>query len=115
MIRLRGVPSLPSIAPEDVPAGAYVLDVREPEEWEAGHPAGAHHVPMMTVPHHLAELPTDEPIVVLCRHGHRSAQVVGYLAANGFDNVVNLDGGIVEWVAAGLQLVTDDGRPPSIA
>jgi rhodanese-related sulfurtransferase len=106
---------LPSVRAEDVADGAYVLDVREHDEWEAGHPPGAHHVPMMTIPGRLDELPRDETIVVLCRHGHRSAQVVGYLAARGFADVVNLDGGIVEWVAAGKPIVTDDGRDPYIA
>lgn len=98
-----------------MPDGAYILDVRELDEWDAGHPPGAHHVPMMTIPARLADVPTDEQVVVLCRHGHRSAQVVGFLASRGLDNVVNLDGGIVEWVAAGRPIVTDDGRDPYIA
>ena len=107
--------SLPSINAADVPEGTYILDVREDEEWDAGHPPGAHHVPMMTIPGRLDDVPSDEQVVVLCRHGHRSAQVVGFLATRGRDNVVNLDGGIVEWVAAGRPIVTDDGRDPYIA
>jgi rhodanese-related sulfurtransferase len=107
--------SLPSINAADVPEGTFILDVREDEEWDAGHPPGAHHVPMMTIPGRLADVPSDEQVVVLCRHGHRSAQVVGFLATRGRDNVVNLDGGIVEWVAAGRPIVTDDGRDPYIA
>lgn len=99
----------------DVADGAFILDVREPDEWAAGHASGAHHVPMMALPGHLAELPSDETIVVLCRHGHRSAQVVNYLLTQGYTNAVNLDGGIVEWVAAGRPIVTDDGRDPYIA
>ena len=107
--------SLPSITAAAVPDGAFILDVRELDEWEAGHPPGAHHVPMMTIPARMADVPTDEQVVVLCRHGHRSAQVVGFLASRGLGNVVNLDGGIVEWVAAGRPIVTDDGRDPYIA
>ncbi|HKE66977.1 MAG TPA: rhodanese-like domain-containing protein [Micromonosporaceae bacterium] len=107
--------SVASIGAADVPEGAYVLDVREPEEWDAGHTPGAHHVPMSTIPARLADIPTDEPVVVLCRHGHRSAQVVNFLSARGLDNTVNLDGGIVEWVAAGRPIVTDDGRDPYVA
>ena len=106
---------MPCIDPTEVPDGAYILDVREVDEWEAGHPPGAHHVPMMTIPARIADVPADEPVVVLCRHGHRSAQVVGFLAARGRDNVVNLDGGIVAWVAAGRPIITDDGRDPYIA
>jgi rhodanese-related sulfurtransferase len=94
---------------------AYLLDVREPDEWEAGHPPDAHHVVMATVPSRIDEIPTDGTVVVVCRHGHRSAQVVNYLLAHGHENVVNLDGGIVEWVAAGRPIVTDDGRDPFIA
>lgn len=108
-------PPLPSVTATDVTPDAYLLDVREYDEWEAGHAPGAHHIPMMAVPSRMDELPTDEPIVVFCRHGHRSAQVVGYLTGNGFDNAVNLDGGIVDWVAAGRTIVTDDGREPYIA
>jgi rhodanese-related sulfurtransferase len=107
--------SLPSIDPTQVPDGAYILDVREVDEWEAGHPPGAHHVPMMTIPARIADVPADEQVVVLCRHGHRSAQVVGFLSARGRDNVINLDGGIVAWVAAGRPIVADDGRDPYIA
>ena len=104
-----------SVSAADVPDGAYILDVRETDEWEAGRTPGAHHVPMMTIPARIDEVPTDEPVVVLCRHGHRSAQVVGFLSARGVSNVVNLDGGIVEWVEAGRPIVTDDGRDPYIA
>lgn len=108
-------PTIPSIDAAEVAEGAYILDVREMDEWEAGHAPGAHHVPMMTVASRMDELPTDEPIVVFCRHGQRSAQVVNYLMGNGFENAVNLDGGIVDWVAAGRRLVTDSGREPYIA
>ncbi len=106
---------MPSISVTDVPDGAYILDVREFDEWEAGHTPGAHHVPMMTIPAHIADVPTDEQVGVLCRHGNRSAQVVGFLASRGLNNLVNLDGGITEWVAAGRPIVTDDGREPFVA
>ena len=51
--------------------------------------------------------------VVVCRVGARSAQVVAYLAQQGHD-VVNLDGGMVEWVDAGRGLVSDTGHPPHV-
>ncbi len=106
---------VPGVRPADVPEGAYLLDVREPEEWAAGHAPGAHHVPMMEVPTRLAELPTAGDLVVVCRVGGRSAQVVAYLRANGFDGAVNLDGGMQEWASAGRPLVRDDGGPPHVA
>ena len=62
---------------------AYLLDVREPDEWAAGHAPGAHHVPMMEIPARMAEIPTDQDVVVVCRSGGRSGQVVSYLTGNG--------------------------------
>jgi rhodanese-related sulfurtransferase len=106
---------VPRVAPADVPAGAYVLDVREEEEWVAGHPPGAHHLPMMDVPARLEEIPADGDVVVACRVGARSAQVVMYLLANGRGNVRNLDGGLVAWARAGRPLVSEDGRVPEVA
>ncbi len=93
---------------------AYLLDVREPDEWAAGHAPGAHHLPMMQVPARMAEIPADRDVVVVCRSGGRSAQVVSYLAGNGWDNVYNLDGGMHSWAASGRDVVTDDGRPPQV-
>ena len=93
---------------------AYLLDVREPEEWEAGHAPGAHHLPMMEVPARIAEIPADRDVVVVCRSGGRSGQVVSYLTGNGWDNVRNLDGGMQSWAAAGRDVVTVDGRPPRV-
>ena len=93
---------------------AYLLDVREPDEWAAGHAPGAHHLPMMQVPARMAEIPADRDVVVVCRSGGRSAQVVSYLIGNGWDNVHNLDGGMHSWAASGRDVVTDDGRPPQV-
>ncbi len=106
---------LPSIAAAEVAEGTFILDVREMGEWVAGHPPEAHHIPMMTLPGRLEEVPTDQTVVVMCRHGHRSAQVVNYLSTRGYTNALNLDGGIVDWVAAGRPIVTDDGSDPYIA
>lgn len=95
--------------------GEYVLDVREQDEWDAGHTPGAVHVPMSVLITRIDEVPVDRTVVVLCRAGHRSAQVVNYLMSRGRDNLVNLDGGIIEWVAAGRPIVADDGREAVIA
>jgi rhodanese-related sulfurtransferase len=108
-------PTIPTVQAADVTDDAFLLDVREPGEWDAGHAPGAHHVEMMTVPARLDQIPDEGTVVVICRHGHRSAQVVNYLRGQGRDNVVNLDGGIVDWVSAGRPIVTDDGRDPYIA
>jgi rhodanese-related sulfurtransferase len=99
----------------DVPDGAYLLDVRESDEWSAGHPPGAHHVPMREIPVRLPEVPQDRDVVVVCRVGARSGQVVAFLAANGWRNVRNLTGGLEAWAAAGKPLVSEDGRVPRVA
>ena len=94
--------------------GAYLLDVREPDEWAAGHAPGAHHLPMMEIPARLAEVPADAEVVVVCRSGGRSGQVTSYLMGNGWDNVRNLDGGMQSWAAAGRELVAENGQPARV-
>jgi DMSO/TMAO reductase YedYZ molybdopterin-dependent catalytic subunit/rhodanese-related sulfurtransferase/glyoxylase-like metal-dependent hydrolase (beta-lactamase superfamily II) len=89
-----------------IDGGGLLLDVREPEEWHAGHAPDAVLVPMGHVQARQDELPRDRRIVVVCRSGGRSAAVTESLRAWGFD-AVNLSGGICAWSAAGLQVVTD--------
>ena len=108
---MNGVPTVPVA---DVPADAPLLDVREPDEWAAGHAPGAHHVPMMEVPARLADVPADADIVVVCRSGGRSAQVTAYLQQHGWENVRNLTGGMGAWQDAGRELVSEDGRPARV-
>lgn len=93
-----------------VPPDAFLLDVRELDEWSAGHAPDAHHIPMMEVPARLAEVPTDTEVVVVCRSGARSGQVVAYLLGNGRDNVSNLGGGMQAWATAGRDIVSEDGQ-----
>jgi rhodanese-related sulfurtransferase len=93
----------------DVPADAVLLDVREDDEWTAGHAPGALHVPMMSVPARTDEIPTDRDVVVICRVGQRSAQVVAYLRQRGWERIANLDGGMADWEAAGRPMVSEDG------
>ncbi|WP_430784887.1 rhodanese-like domain-containing protein [Actinoplanes sp. G11-F43] len=107
-------PQVPSVTADQVEAGVYLLDVREDNEWEAGHAPGAHHLPMMEVPARMAEVPTDGEVVVVCRAGGRSGQVVAYLMNNGWDNVRNLDGGMQSWAALGKDVVTDNGQPARV-
>jgi rhodanese-related sulfurtransferase len=103
-----GLGHVPSISIAEIPDGSYILDVREDHEWVAGHAPHAQHLPMQHVPVRLAEIPTEGNVVVACRMGGRSAQVTAYLLAQGWDNVVNLDGGMLAWEAAGRPLVASD-------
>ncbi|USQ80232.1 rhodanese-like domain-containing protein [Ornithinimicrobium faecis] len=104
----------PLISVSDLPDDAVVVDVREDNEWHAGHAPNAIHVPMGTVPESLDKLPdTDETIPVICRSGGRSDRVVQWLVQQGFD-VVNVDGGMRAWAAAGKQMRSEDGSEPSV-
>jgi rhodanese-related sulfurtransferase len=84
------------------PAGAVVLDVREPWELQtASVPADAAFellaIPMNEIPARLAEVPRDRPLAVLCHHGGRSLRVAGFLAQQGYTDVANIAGGIHAW------------------
>lgn len=108
--------SIPTVAmtgvPDPLPEGLIVLDVREQVEWDHGHIPGAVHVPLMDLPDRVAELSHDQTLVV-CKVGGRSAQATGWLSQQGFD-VVNLDGGMLEWEAAGRPMVSETGQPPQV-
>jgi rhodanese-related sulfurtransferase len=101
---------VPSVTVNEVGDDAYLVDVREDDEWTAGHAPTAHHLPMGQVPARLDEVPTEGDVVVVCRSGHRSGQVVAYLSGQGWDNLRNLDGGMQDWAAAGRPMVSEDGR-----
>ncbi len=81
-----------------------VLDVRELNEYEAGHIPGVTLIPMGEVANRLNEIPTDQTVIVTCRTGNRSGQVADFLRQNGYTNIHNMAGGIVEWEAGGLPV-----------
>lgn len=87
-------------------AGAFILDVREQEEWNAGHIPGATLIPLGTLSERLSEIPKDKEIVVVCRSGNRSAQGRDILLRNGFEMVTSMAGGMNQWAKAGLETVT---------
>ena len=110
---MTGIPTV-SIdgVPHPLPEGLHVLDVREDMEWQHGHIDGATHIPLRDLPARLSEIPAGQTLVV-CKVGGRSAQAVQYLHQQGHD-VVNLDGGMLDWEAAGRPMVSDSGRPPQV-
>ncbi|MFP4260672.1 MAG: rhodanese-like domain-containing protein [Opitutales bacterium] len=73
------------------------LDVREHSELEICRIGGAVHIPMGEIPECADSLPKEKPIIVICHHGMRSAQVQRYLLARGFEEVINLTGGVHAW------------------
>lgn len=108
------------LAALDAEAGLVVLDVRTPEEYDAGHVPGAINIPHDQVGDRLASLDAfrDRDIVVYCRTGRRAALAERELTAAGFEHVLDLEGHMVFWKAHELPLATptvadcgQDGRP----
>lgn len=105
---------LPSVTVTDLADDALVVDVREPDEWAAGHAPGAVHIPLGDIPARLDELPhTDESLPVVCRSGGRSSRAVQWLVQQGFD-VANVEGGMRAWHAAGKPLTHDGSDEPTV-
>jgi len=86
--------------------GAFILDVREPSEWTQFHISGATLIPLGDLPNRLNEVPKDRPVVVVCRTGHRSAQGRDILIAAGYTQVTSMTGGLTQWQAQGLPVVS---------
>lgn len=80
-----------------------VIDVREPDEYAAGHVPGVIHIPMGEVVERVAEIPDDDTVYVICAAGGRSARVVEYLASREID-AINVEGGTNAWREAGLPI-----------
>ncbi len=81
--------------------GAVALDVREPDEFAAGHVPEAISIPLGQLTARTDELPKGRPIVAYCGHGERSASGVSILERAGFEKLLNLDGGFGVWEEAG--------------
>jgi rhodanese-related sulfurtransferase len=106
--------ALPDVAAASVPDDAWLLDVREDDEWAAGHIEGAKHIPLGQLGARADEVPQDEVIYVICRSGMRSARAATALAGAGWQ-AANVAGGMQDWAAAGRPMVTDSGAQPFVA
>jgi rhodanese-related sulfurtransferase len=106
--------TVPDVSAEEghhfVEAGAVLLDVREADEWDAGHAPEAIWIPLGELPARVDELPRDGRIVAICRSGSRSRAVAAALVQAGYD-AVNLDGGMRAWAAEDYEVVAADGLP----
>ncbi|MBL0387714.1 rhodanese-like domain-containing protein [Tumebacillus sp. ITR2] len=74
-----------------------LIDVREPEEYNAGHIPGVPLVPMNTIPGKINDLDKDKEYIFVCRSGNRSHQVARFLKQQGFEKVHNFNGGMLSW------------------
>ncbi|WP_418958092.1 rhodanese-like domain-containing protein [Streptomyces tritici] len=108
---------LPSVDVASVPADALVIDVREDDEWAAGHVDGALHVPMSQFVARFGEVTEavadGRRAYVMCKVGGRSAQVTQYLTQQGID-AVNVDGGMLAWDGAERPMVSENGSAPFV-
>ena len=88
-----------------LPEGPTLVDVREPFEYADGHVETAVLMPLAQVVELARDLPRDEPVYVICRSGNRSLQASEALVRAGFQDVRNVDGGMLAWAAAGYPVV----------
>lgn len=103
--------TIPSVSPDEAlkmqtQHQAVIVDVRENDEWNSGHIAGAIHIPLGEIQNHLADLSQyqNSQLIMQCRSGARSAKAADMLAKAGFSNVRNMEGGLNAWQKANLQL-----------
>jgi len=106
--------AVPELMSSELPAGAYLLDVREDDEWAAGHAPDAVHVRLGELGTRFGELPHDRQIYVICRTGHRSAYAAQALAGGGL-NTINVADGMTGWAVAGRPMISEDGAEPYVA
>jgi len=84
--------------------GAFILDVRQPEEWDDFHIPGSTLIPLGELPSRLSEVPEDQEIVVVCRSGNRSQSGRDILTDAGFTQVTSMRGGVSEWRDMGFPI-----------
>jgi rhodanese-related sulfurtransferase len=102
--------SAAEIPAASVPDDAWLLDVREDDEWTAGHVPGATHIPLGQLSARAAEVPQGVTVYVICRSGARSSRAAVALSGSGWD-AVNVAGGMQDWAAAGRPMTADSGTP----
>ncbi|PKO03744.1 MAG: rhodanese-like domain-containing protein [Chloroflexi bacterium HGW-Chloroflexi-5] len=93
-------------ANEQFANGAYLLDVREPIEWNEAHVDGAVLIPLGELSARVDEIPTDKDVLIICRSGNRSAEARNLLRAAGLNRTTSINGGINAWISAGLPVIS---------
>lgn len=104
----EGLPAEISVAEghERYGSGAFILDVRTPEEWAEFHVEGSTLIPLAELAQRVNEVPKDREIVVVCRSGNRSQQGREILKSAGFSQVTSMAGGLTEWRSSGFPTVS---------
>jgi rhodanese-related sulfurtransferase len=106
--------TVPEVLSADLPAGVFLLDVREDDEWTAGHAPEAVHVRLGDLGARVGDLPRDREVYVICRSGARSAYAAQTLAGGGV-STVNVADGMTGWAVAGRPMISEDGAEPYVA
>ena len=106
--------AVPEVLSADLPAGVFLVDVREDDEWTAGHAPDALHVRLGELGARTHELPRDEDVYLICRSGARSAYAAQLLTIEGW-NAVNVADGMTGWAVAGRPMVSENGADPFVA
>jgi rhodanese-related sulfurtransferase len=106
--------TVPEVLSADLPAGVFLLDVREDDEWTAGHAPEAVHVRLGDLGARVGELPRDREVYVICRSGARSAYAAQTLAGGGL-RMVNVADGMTGWAVAGRPMISEDGTEAYVA
>ena len=106
--------AVPEVLSADLPAGVFLLDVREDDEWTAGHAPEAVHVRLGDLGVRAGELPHDREVYVICRSGARSAYAAQTLAVGGL-NTINVADGMTGWAVAGRPMISENGAEPYVA
>ena len=110
-------PGVPSVSVQEAAemqgddVGALIIDVREPNEYAQIRAKGAVLLPLGRLNGRIKDLPRDRELLLMCRTGGRSQNATQFLAANGFENVTNVNGGIVAWYQAGLPTTSGEAEP----
>lgn len=98
----------------EVPDQACLVDVREDDEWLAGHAPEAQHIPLGALGEQCGQIPRDRDVYVICRAGMRSARAVQALNAAGWQ-ALNVADGMQGWESAGREMASESGAPPFVA
>lgn len=85
--------------------GAVMVDIRDPESFASGHPAGAIHLDNQSLAEFIAQADLDVPTIVTCYHGHSSQSAAAYLHSQDFSELYSMDGGFEEWARLLPELV----------
>src|SRR5213595_1160104 len=99
---------VPQVPAAEIPADAYLLDVREPDEWEAGHVPGALHIPLGELSARYLEIDCGSEVYVICRSGRRSDHAARARAGAGW-RALNVSDGMIGWQAAGRPMTSESG------